>query len=393
MRRLLVSTALVFLCWSLIAGCGRRTAGTVEVLTELPSDADLVAKPFAPAGEILSGFDRLDPGGQWRVGDAILLGLQIDLGGRQTVRFILIELKSQVLPRDAEVIILGPRDVPPPGVQPADPPHTTADSPSPDKIVVAASEPAEEGAFPPGSGPVPKSVYIRLTEQDDPALIGRLPGRFWTMPLTVRGAGGGEQSVTRDSGAVFIAVHVFDEAARKLKTAGTLAPEAYLRRGLFTACELAQHAQQQPSADRAALGDAVADVLPTLYGLGQVIRDTPSLASVVRPIIPTPSLWALLTHGGADFAAEVSMADIREDMRPLPALGGGKRAFLLPLGIDIKGEAALQCLLSVTDSSPPFHLCGGVIGVDGVQVRDASRRFCVRVLAAHRASGSEAGRH
>jgi hypothetical protein len=72
--------------------------------------------------------------------------------------------------------------------------------------------------------------------------------------------------------------------------------------------------------------------------------------------------------------------------RPLAALAGERRAYLLPLIIDIKGEPAIQGLLSVTNPAPPYHLCAGVVGADGVQVRNPSRKFAMRLLAARRAA-------
>lgn len=371
----------------LVSGCAPRSARPINVLTDLPPDAELMAEPFAPGRILLSGFDAPDPEGVWRIGDRVLFGLQIDKGWTSVVRFVLIELKSGVLPRGAEVVILPPEQWPPSKAVPTSLTGVTGATSAPaEGAYVTLGGEAHPGAEPSPTEATPSLVYIRLDENDDPGLQGRLPARFWSIPVMVRESDGKEARIARESDAVFIAVHVYDENAAKIQCAGTLAPEAYLRAGLFAACEAALAAREEPAADRSALGDSVADILPSLYGLGQVIYDTPTLARVIRPIVPSPSLWAILTYRGPDFAAEVSMADLLTEKRPLTALAGGRRAYLLPLNIDIKGEPAIQCLLSITPPAPPYHLCAGVVGVDGVQVRDASRKFILRLLAARRAT-------
>jgi hypothetical protein len=360
MRRLLDSAAIVLVGWALLVGCATKRAEPINVLADSPNEADLLSKAFQPASLILSGFDMPGASGEWRIGDRLLLGFQIDKDGRRTVRFVLIELKSGVLPRGADVIVIGPNDAPPSDVPRAD-------------AVPAPS--------------APKSVYIRLAEGDDPALIGRLPGRVWGLEVTMTVKGGREESFPRDSGGVFLATHVFDEEGRKMKTAGTLAPETYLRGGFFAACDLLRRRGAGETVDQGTLVSAYANLMPSLYGLGEVIRETPPLARIVQPIIPPQPFWALLLPGGLSYSFKITAPEPQEDKRPLPAMAGGRRAYLLPVLIDVNREPALQCVLSVADPSPPFHLCAGVVGIDGAQVQDPSCKFSMRLLAARR-SGS-----
>jgi len=357
MRRLPCVMAIGVAGWAMLAGCAPKTAGPINVLTDSPAEADLLGRAFLPARQILSGFDQPDPAGAWRIGDRLLLGVQVDKDGRKTVHFVLLQLKSGALPRGADVFIIGPKDTPPPEAQPAD----------------AA-----------GSASAPKSIYLRLAEGDDPALIGRLPGRLWGLEVTMRVKGGQEESFPRDSGGVFLAVEVFDENGRKIKTAGTLAPETYLRGGFFAACDLLRRKGAGEAVDQAVLVSAYANIMPALYGLGEVIRETPPLARVVQPIIPSPPFWALLIPGGLSYSFKIMAPNPQEDRRPLPALDGGRRAYLLPVMIDINGEPAIQCVLSVTDPLPPVELCAGVVGIDGARVSDPSCKFNVRLLAARR---------
>jgi hypothetical protein len=359
MRRLAGSMVGVLFAWAALTGCAPKTVEPINVLANAPNEADLLARVFLPAGAILSGFDEPDPSGQWHIGDRLLLGFQIDKGGQRTVRFVLIELRSGVLPRGADVHIIGAKDAPPPETQSVD--------------AVQA-------------GTAPKSIYIRLAEGDDPALIGRLPAHSWGLTVTLAAVGGEEQAFQRDSDAVLIAVYVFDEIGRKMKTAGALAPEAYLRGGLFRACDFMRRKDVGEAVAGAAMMNAYADLLPSLYGLGEVIRETPPLARIIQPIMPPPPLWALLIPPKLDISLAGAEHDMHEDQRPLPALARGRRAYLLPLSLAISKEPALQCVLSVADPSPPFYLCAGVLGIDGVQTKDPSCKFAMRVLAARRSA-------
>ena len=128
-----------------------------------------------------------------------------------------------------------------------------------------------------------------------------------------------------------------------------------------------------------------ANLLPPLYGFGEVIRETPPLARVIQPIIPRPPLWALLIPPRIDVSFARAKGELSADVRPLPALTEGREAYLLPVSIAFNKDPMIECVLSVASPSPPFHLCAGIVAVDGVQVKDPSCKFTMRLLAARRA--------
>ncbi len=314
-----------------------------------PGDDGQLETCFAPGRRILSGFDAPAPTGEWQVGDRILFGLRIDQGDEGLVRFILLELKSGVLPPDTDVII-GPA-----------------------------------GAAPAADDPSIKTVYVPLSDGDAVELRGRLPGRRWSVWTTFTDKAGKEHRITRDSDPVFLAVHVYDDDARKIKSAGTLAPEAYLRRGLYAACVAAMERATQHHDDRAGAPVEFADVLPLLYGFGQTIADTPNLTEIIKALVPMPSLWSLLVRGGRiDCSARVGLGEVTNEDRPLAAIIHARGAYRFPIDIEVNAEPSLRCLLSVVTPAPPFHLCAGIVGLDGVQAKDASHRFALRLLAARR---------
>jgi hypothetical protein len=175
-----------------------------------PNGEDALNASFEPASRILSGFDAAAPSSDWHIGDQILFGLRIDDGKRQTTRFILIELKSHVLPPNTDVIV-GPAEAAP---KPEDAPNGT--------------------------------VYVPLSQDDPVELRGRLPGRKWSLHMTFTDKNGNERHVDRHSDPIFIAIHVYNENAEKITCSGTLAPEAYLRRSLYSACVAAMERTKQP---------------------------------------------------------------------------------------------------------------------------------------------------
>jgi hypothetical protein len=335
------------------AACSRVHYDPAQLLQELPNDSNLLLTAFAPASQILSGFDDPETGTDWRIGDQILFGLAIDRGGQRTVRFILVELKSGLLPPDADVVIIRP------------------------------------DAQPPADDPSHKTVVVRLADGDSDELIGRLPARRWSMKMTFTDEKTGtQQHVTRNAEPVLVAVHVYDDAGRKLRSAGTLAPEAYLRSGFYAACAAAEQLSSRDAFDRAAAVDAFADFMPSLYALGQSIGETPNLKHIIETVVPRPSLWSLLVHRGihasVDFPPKLGRFDVATEDRPLVALRDGLHAYRFPFDIEINGEPGIRCILSVVDPRPPFHLCAGVVGLNGTQVKDPTRRITMRLLAARR---------
>jgi hypothetical protein len=299
-----------------------------------------------------------------------------DDNGAQTVRFVLIELKSKTL--DGDVIVLPPGEVAPPPKEP---------SPAAEVAALNARDLLIEE---------PRPVYVELPGGEDPALAAHLKGKSWSMSGTARHHDQKQQEVTqRDSLAVLVAIRVFDESANKLRACSVLAPEAYLRTGLLTAAKLTRRwtaaAATQPAntelppSQFAEGASAFADVLSSLLGLGELINETPALANIVRPILPTPGVWAMITHPNEMFCLSVADPDMRTVPRPVEAPIKGLPVDLLSFMLRLFGDPSLECGLTVTHPAPPYHLCAGVLGVDCVQAKHPDRRLHMRLLAARRA--------
>ena len=353
MRRSGVLLATLLLSVAFTAACIPARYDQVQVLADQPDEAGLLTTAFASAAQILAGFDDPETGTDWRIGDQILFGLAIDRGEQRTVRFILVELKSGLLPPDADVVIIRP------------------------------------DAQPPAADPSHKTVVVRLADGDSDELIGRLPARRWSMKMTFTNERTGtQQHITRNAEPVLVAVHLYDDAGRKLRSAGTLAPEAYLRTGFYAACAATAQLGSRDAFDDAAAVDAFADFMPSLYALGQTIGETPNLKGIIETVVPRPSLWSLLVHRGihasVDFPPKLGRFDVDTEDRPLVALRDGLHAYRFPFDIEINGEPGIRCILSVVDPRPPFHLCAGVVGLNGTQVKDPTRRITMRLLAARR---------
>lgn len=104
------------------AGCaGRPEARGPAPLAAVPGPGHAgVADAFSPAAldaarTILDGVDADPPGssGSWRPGDAVLLGLIIDRGPEQAVRFLKVESPARLEFRGSYTLTSRPRGVPP----------------------------------------------------------------------------------------------------------------------------------------------------------------------------------------------------------------------------------------------------------------------------------------
>ncbi len=340
MQRLVWSVVATVLPVLLLGGCRGVARPAVELELRPEYEAELADHAFAAGRGILE--ELATPSSEhWRPGSRVLLGLETRRGDDREVSFILIELRSDPIPAGADVVIY-PADGPPPM-------------------------------------PEPNCYYVRATGADTFGVeTGRLASKSW-LTFSPDSSDGAEGIARVSQGAILLAIHVHDADGHRRKSAYALAPEAFLRQGLFTICA---SAVQAPRVDEdLSAADATA-IFPVLYGLGETVKGTPNLKQLLGRIMPRPSLWSLVVTGGVvELKALPRLKRVTVEDRPLPALPAGATAYRLPIEVLINGEPGLTCVLTVVEPRPPLDLVGGVIAVDGARSSDPSRAFSVRVLA------------
>lgn len=324
----------------LLGGCRVAARPAVELELRPEYEAELADHSFAAGRGILK--DLAAPLSEhWRPGSRVLLGMETRCGDCREVSFILIELRSDPIPVGADVVIY-PADGPPPT-------------------------------------PEPSCYYVRATGADTFGVeTGRLASKSWLTfsPDSPEGVPG----IARVSQeAILLAIHLYDAEGHRRKSAYALAPEAFLRQGLFTIC--ASAVQALGVGEDLSAADAGA-IFSVLYGLGETVKGTPNLKQLLGRVMPRPSLWSLVVTGGVvELKALPQLKRVAVEDRPLPALPSGATAYRLPIEVLINDEPGLTCVLTVVEPRPPLDLVGGVIAVDGARSSDPSLAFSVRVLA------------
>lgn len=121
-----------------------------------------------------------------------------------------------------------------------------------------------------------------------------------------------------------------------------------------------------------------------LRSMLEIVRQDPTLRSILFRVLDKPSLLSILWHLGAKVSIHSRFADcVRLDATPSP-LPAGEPAWLVPVDLEINDRPALYCHLLVGNPAPPFHLCGGILGVDATRPSDPELRFRLVLLGARR---------
>ncbi len=324
-----------------IAGCSVPPRMAVELELRPEYERELAQEAFAAGRTILSGFAPLSED-HWRPGSRVLLGLEVRQGESRQVSFVLVELRSGPIPAGFDVVIY-PADEPPP--------------------------PSE-----------PSCHYVRATGSGTFGTeTGRLPVNRWSVAAAVTDAAGQMTPLAWvGDHAILLAVHLYDAGGERCRSSYVLAPEAFLREGLWAQCAAAL---ARPAATEESIRAEAVKVMPALFGLGQIIL-APNLKPVIKPFVPRPSLWSLMWRAGrVEVEVYPRLERVRVEDRFLPAVSAETRGYCLPIDVRLNGEPELACVLTAVEPRSPFDLVGGVIAADGERSRMSDRAFSVRVLA------------
>jgi hypothetical protein len=176
-------------------------------------------------------------------------------------------------------------------------------------------------------------------------------------------------------------------------------PDAFLRGGLVDACEqrvrLGQHVGTEldltgvSDADlRLALGGEAA-----LFAIMMIVRREESLADILWQVIDTPPLLSLLASvfGGVSVSIDASLERAARVAEPLPGHAWDEPGYHFPITITANGTPALHASVLVTQPRPPLQLAAGIVSIEGAKPSDPRRRVRVWVISARRGAPRRAG--
>ena len=205
--------------------------------------------------------------------------------------------------------------------------------------------------------------------------------------ISLTNADGTETTLT--SGTIEVLVEVFEQDGRAIASSRIAVAEAFLRRGFFAACRLADGmvrdiaAGHLPARDHGTLRNAYVALLAFVHAL----RGVPSLEDMLWQVVDKPSILSVLLHGvtmslNARFdRTEQTAAPTLEASAPHPC-------YRLPIELSINGVPALFVSLVVAAPTPPLRLAAGVVGLDAMHPTAPERRLRLRLLAARHGDGS-----
>ncbi len=313
---------------------------------------------FAPALELLRGFDRPAVDANWRVGDQLVCSLRFSKGSTRELRFARVTVRTPVLSDEQEVVI-----------------DDAVTSPA-DKVIYLA--------------PIDRASSVDRSN--------KFVAKSWRHGFNLPDKSAGPDEIRFDSDSILVSLELFDATLQRVSTSHALATEAHLREGLYQlTSELLTVAQDLgPNADQILDADPRKLSLPprrllggvmTLFALRNAIWSAPSITPILNTLVRPPSIFSIIANGGIRFGLDMRFSQIAIEQRPLPVSELATTTappLVLPFDILINGEPALRCRVITLPPQPPLQLCAGVVGVDVERPNDRGRSLEFRVLAARR---------
>jgi hypothetical protein len=178
---------------------------------------------------------------------------------------------------------------------------------------------------------------------------------------------------------------VMDEHGAVLGRTEPALPRDFLERGLADACRLVQSRSMRGRRHgRLAHVDVrpLAEATVSAVALLQIVQHDDVLAPLLWEVIERPSLWSVVSHLGARVVLRPRFHALTDMLSPVPELC--VPAWRLPLTLDVNDDPALQVELFVADPTPPFALCGGVLGATARHPSQPGLEFSLLLLSGQR---------
>jgi len=338
-----VPRALLPLVLLAAAGCAGAPPEPQDLATLAPGEAEEAAliERFRGARLPFEGFAAPEPGGEWRVGDELLFGVEHDHAGDRSRWILGLRVESQRFERGESVL--------------------SVDYEALDGSRVPVGE--EKVQF--FLGP-----EFSVTMTDD-------AGTAWTF----------------DSGSILIAASTYDTDGKRLERKISVVPADFLEAGFHDTCvrflAIAPGApgldlSAFPAEEAAPLRRAYVHSFAALLTLFRTLEQNEAMAGILWKVIEKPSMFSVLMRGGVSIGLDPRLDRLGADSRSAGEAAPGAQLLRMPIDLAINDRPALQAILAVVPSECPLRAAAGVIAIDGRHPRHADRVVRVRLLASRR---------
>jgi len=122
-----------------------------------------------------------------------------------------------------------------------------------------------------------------------------------------------------------------------------------------------------------------------LVRLPEFMRREKTVNGIVQTVIRPPGLGSILRHMGVSVSLGLDPEKAEPAAPPAPWVGA---AYRVPLDVLTNGARATDCELTVTSADPPLGPCNGLLALEASRPDDPGRKLSVRLLAARRGRGA-----
>lgn len=357
---------IVAMCGPMFIGCAAVSSKPEVALRSESRTGDVWVPPslsgdprFANAGQILEGFDPLEPRGGFELADQVLLSVQLEQNGRRDdwlVRLQVSEIPQFTMDESAT--------------------DTDTESPVRSSLERAANREA------PG------------TEADDPTVY-----RF-VQKSSIRLDDGTQVFI--ESPLVQIEVSVFDLEANHLATSTALVPEAIFTEGPFESCHYLDRFQfdagELPNSEsmtqilseseRREFGRAIGLGILSMLSFFETIQRNDALSvlrsSAWNEIARHPSLLSIATNLGIRISIEPQFHKAERGYVQWPGSDEQTEAFVFPTIARANDQEAVHCRIVAMQPTSPVHLCAGMVLLEASHPTKPQNVMRVQLIAARR---------
>jgi len=289
------------------------------------SVTDLSPAAFPGAANLLSGFDDRREATKWDRGDQLLFGLRLRKGDE--VRHWLLHLE----------VLFG-------------------------------------------------EVFLTSLDGQNPSTI---EWRSWDYYTTDEK--GERKQIKLSSRMLPVKATVHDEHGKELGSSLVSLPVQLLGQGLLRAVDICIAHERASTTGKAPVAEADSQlVIAAVFGmmsLLSVVQDDDVLADYFWQVIEKPSIWSVMTSLGVEASLSMPMQQSVPATILPPHLPPPGRAFVVPVRIDVNGNAALLVDVIATDPARPYALCGGMVSAVARHPTRTDLHFDVQLLAARVGTG------
>jgi len=162
-------------------------------------------------------------------------------------------------------------------------------------------------------------------------------------------------------------VQIFQKG-KQSSSSDTLIPKRFLEEGLMASCD---------SNDISTIGKGFLALLSFM----QIIQKDPALCPILYKVVSPPPLWSLIFH-----RIKLNINPRFDEKSECQVVLGDScfEGYQFPIDLEINNTPGLKVHMTVIKPISPFHTSGGIVSIEGSDLRKPRTHFVLKLISARR---------